>query len=131
MPFVMRPQTEGRASAARASVSSRVRDDPRRHRRAADSRPPRVADEVEEDGQTPWVGQVSKIAPKRCWLGRRGRGRPRQRGASRTPDCERLAGVRIPSIGGTGPLEARESTGLRISPPPPVVESIKLFSVTR
>ena len=26
----------------------------------------------------------------------------------RTPDCERLAGVRIPSIGGTGPLQARE-----------------------
>jgi hypothetical protein len=59
MPFVMRPQTEGRASAARASVSSRVRDDPLRHRRAADSRPPRFADEVEEDGQTPWVGEVS------------------------------------------------------------------------
>ena len=49
----------------------------------------------------------------------------------RTPDCERLAGVRIPSIGGTGPLEVRESTGLRISLQPPVVGSIQLFSVTR
>src|ERR1700722_20261596 len=63
-----------------------------------------------------------------CWLG--GRGRPGSVEV-RTPDCERLAGVRIPSIGGTGPLEARESTGLRISLLPPVVESIKLFSVTR